>query len=105
MAAWLVVRILRLLRDSPDRQDIAVGGAASLVNGVSVAYMPHMCPDTDVPVFAAHLTPSGLWEVLAPVVRELSGRHGIRRIVRVSERPPNVHDHPPSFRGSGEGLL
>jgi hypothetical protein len=39
-----------------------------------------MCRDADVFVFAAHLTPSGLWEVLAPGVRELSGRAGIRRI-------------------------
>jgi hypothetical protein len=40
--------------------------------------------DTDVPVFAAHLLSSGRWEVIAPVAHELSGRHGIRRLARMS---------------------
>jgi hypothetical protein len=49
-----------------------------------------MGPDSDVPVLAAHLLPSGQWEVLAPVVRELSGRHGIRRIAVIRDRVSGV---------------
>jgi hypothetical protein len=44
------------------------------------------CVELDAPVFAVRLTSSDSWEVLALAVRELSGRHGIRRIARVSER-------------------
>jgi hypothetical protein len=40
----------------------------------------------DVGVFAAYHSGAGQWSIVAPAVRELSGRHGIRRIARVSER-------------------
>jgi hypothetical protein len=54
---------------------------------------------SDVEVFAVYYR-AGQWSVIAPTVRELSGRHGIRRIARVSDRslrrqrssPPR--DHP-----------
>jgi hypothetical protein len=42
-----------------------------------------MCSDTDAPVFATHFLSSGQWEVLVLAVRELSGRHRIRRITVV----------------------
>jgi hypothetical protein len=38
---------------------------------------------SDVEVFAAYCC-GGQWSVVAPAVRELSGRHGIRRVARVS---------------------
>jgi hypothetical protein len=53
---------------------------------------------SDVPVFAAYHR-AGQWSVIAPAVRELSGRHGIRRIARVPEqslrrqRQPSRRDH------------
>jgi hypothetical protein len=54
--------------------------------------------ELDVPVFAVCLTPSDSWEVLAPAIRELSGRHGVRRIARVSERSLRLRRQP-SRRG------
>jgi hypothetical protein len=51
---------------------------------------------SDVEVFAAYYS-AGQWSVVAPAVRELSGRHGIRRIARCrneafgsSERPSAI---------------
>jgi hypothetical protein len=41
---------------------------------------------SDVGVFAAYYSGAGQWSIVAPTVRELSGRFGIRRIARVSER-------------------
>ena len=60
---------------------------------MGVAYTQHMCSATDVPVFAVRRLASGYWEALAPVVRELSGRYGIRRLAGA-----------PSVMG-GEGAL
>jgi hypothetical protein len=37
---------------------------------------------SEVDVFAAYYC-AGQWSVVAPVVRELSGRHGIRRIAAI----------------------
>jgi hypothetical protein len=37
---------------------------------------------SDVEVFAVYYR-AGQWSVVAPAVRELSGRHGIRRVARV----------------------
>jgi hypothetical protein len=53
---------------------------------------------SDVEVFAAYYSGAGQWSIVAPAVRELSGRFGIRRIARVSERsprrrPPSQRDH------------
>ena len=35
---------------------------------------------SDVGVFALVCDPTGTWFAIAPAVRELSGRHGIRRV-------------------------
>jgi hypothetical protein len=49
----------------------------------------------DVEVFAAYYSGAGQWSVVAPAVRELSGRYGIRRIARVSERSLRRHRSSP----------
>jgi hypothetical protein len=49
---------------------------------------------SDVGVFAAYCR-AGQWSIVAPVVRELSGRHGIRRIARVPDRSLRRHRSSP----------
>jgi hypothetical protein len=58
---------------------------------------------TDVPVFAVRLLPSGQWEMVGPVCRELAYRYGLRRIALLV--PFDLPDPGNSPAGSSEGLV